>query len=122
MKNHHGGVILYGDHLYGYSDGNGWVCQEFKTGKEVWSEKRALGKGCLTIAEGMMYCVDEGRGDVALATASPNGWEQHGKFRLDPQSKIRSRRGKIWTHPVVANGKLYLRDQEHIYCFNISAK
>ena len=122
MKNHHGGVILYGDHLYGYSDGNGWVCQEFKTGKEVWSEKRALGKGCLTIAEGMMYCVDEGRGDVALATASPHGWKQHGKFRLDPQSKIRSRRGKIWTHPVVANGKLYLRDQEHVYCYNISAK
>ena len=122
MKNHHGGVILYGDHLYGYSDGNGWVCQEFKTGKEVWSEKRALGKGCLTIAEGMMYCVDEGRGDVALAAASPDGWKQHGKFRLDPQSKIRSRRGKIWTHPVVANGKLYLRDQEYIYCYNISAK
>ena len=122
MKNHHGGVILYGDHLYGYSDGNGWVCQEFKTGKEVWSEKRSLGKGCLTIAEGMMYCVDEGRGDVALATASPNGWKQHGKFRLNPQSKTRSRRGKIWTHPVVANGKLYLRDQEHVYCYNISAK
>ena len=122
MKNHHGGVILYKDHLYGYSDGNGWVCQEFKTGKEIWSEKRALGKGCLTIAEGMMYCVDEGRGDVALAVASPKGWEQHGKFRLDPQSRIRSRRGKIWTHPVIANGKLYLRDQEHIYCYNISAK
>ena len=122
MKNHHGGVILYKDHLYGYSDGNGWVCQEFKTGKEIWSEKRALGKGCLTIAEGMMYCVDEGRGDVALAVASPKGWEQHGKFRLDPQSRIRSRRGKIWTHPVIANGKLYLRDQEHIYCYNISEK
>jgi outer membrane protein assembly factor BamB len=122
MKNHHGGVILYGDHLYGYSDGGGWVCQNFATGKEIWSEKRALGKGCLTIAEGMMYCVDEGRGDVALAAASPKGWKQSGKFKLQPQSSVRSRRGKIWTHPVVSNGKLYLRDQEHIYCHDISAK
>src|SRR5438034_57215 len=39
MKNHHGGVLLVGDHLYGYSDGPGWLCQEFKSGKEVWSEK-----------------------------------------------------------------------------------
>jgi len=121
MKNHHGGVILYDGHLYGYSDGGGWVCQDFATGKEIWSEKRELGKGCLTIAEGMMYCVDEGRGEVALAAASPTGWKLSGKFRLQPQSNIRSRRGKIWTHPVVSNGKLYLRDQEHIYCHDISA-
>ena len=121
MKNHHGGVILLGKHLYGYSDGGGWVCQDFTSGREVWGEKRALGKGCLTIAEGMMYCVDESRGDVALASANPNGWKEHGRFRLAPQSRIRSSRGKIWTHPVVANGKLYLRDQEHIYCHDISA-
>jgi len=121
MKNHHGGVILYGKHLYGYSDGSGWMCQDFASGREVWSEKRALGKGCLTIAEGLMYCVDESRGDVALAAASATGWKEHGRFRLAPQSRIRSSRGKVWTHPVVANGKLYLRDQEHIYCHDISA-
>ena len=121
MKNHHGGVILLGQHLYGYSDGAGWVCQDFATGREVWSEKRALGKGCLTLAEGMMYCVDESRGDVVLAAANPKGWRESGRFRLAPQSRIRSSRGKIWAHPVVANGKLYLRDQEHIYCHNISA-
>ena len=45
MKNHHGGVILIGDHVYGYSDGLGWVCQNFLTGEEVWSERNALGKG-----------------------------------------------------------------------------
>ena len=121
MKNHHGGVILYGKHLYGYSDGSGWMCQDFASGREVWSEKRALGKGCPTIAEGLMYCVDESRGAVALAAASATGWKEHGRFRLAPQSRIRSSRGKVWTHPVVANGKLYLRDQEHIYCHDISA-
>ena len=119
MKNHHGGVILFGRHLYGYSDGVGWTCQDLATGREVWSEKRALSKGCLTIVDGMMICVDEGRGDVALAPASPQGWRQTGRFRLQPQSRIRSRSGKIWTHPVVANGRLYLRDQEHIYCHQV---
>ena len=119
MKNHHGGVILFGRHLYGYSDGAGWVCQELATGRETWSEKRALGKGSLTIAGGMMYCVDESRGDVVLAAAVPTGWKESGRFRLAPQSRIRSRSGKIWTHPVVANGKLYLRDQEYIYCHNV---
>ncbi|MBC8326747.1 MAG: PQQ-like beta-propeller repeat protein [Verrucomicrobia subdivision 3 bacterium] len=121
MKNHHGGVIMYGQHLYGYSDGAGWVCQDFASGREVWSEKRALGKGCLTIADGMMYCVDESRGDIVLAAANPRSWNESGRFRLAPQSRIRSSRGKIWSHPVVANGKLYLRDQEHIYCHTISA-
>lgn len=119
MKNHHGGVVLVGDYLYGYSDGSGWVCQEFKSGKEVWSEKKALGKGALGFADGMLYCLDENSGTVVLAEASPAGWKEHGRFKLDPQSKIRDSEGRFWTHPVISNGKLYLRDQDLIFCYDV---
>ena len=119
MKNHHGGVVKFGDHLYGYSDGSGWVCQEFKTGKMVWNEKGKLGKGALSVADGRLYCLDEREGTVVLAEASPGGWKEHGRFKLKPLSKIRSRQGGIWTHPVVSNGHLYLRDQDIIYCYDI---
>ncbi len=119
MKNHHGGVILLGDHLYGYSDGVGWVCQEFESGEQVWAEKNALGKGAVGCADGLLYCVDESNGEVALVAASPDGWSEKGRFKLDPQSEYRSPRGKIWTHPTIANGKMYLRDQEIVYCFDI---
>src|SRR5437667_4731782 len=119
MKNHHGGVVLVGDYLYGYSDDRGWLCQEFKSGKEVWSERNALGKGALSSADGMLYCLDENSGTVVLAEASPKGWKEHGRFKLDQQSKIRDSQGRFWTHPVISNGKLYLRDQDLIFCYDV---
>jgi outer membrane protein assembly factor BamB len=121
MVNHHGGVVLLDGHLYGYSDGKGWVCQDFKSGEIIWSEKK-LGKGCVTFADGMLYCMDERLGTVVLAEASPKGWKEHGRFKLEPQSKQRAQRGAIWTHPVVVNGRLYLRDQEFISCYDVKAK
>lgn len=121
MTNHHGGVILVGDHLYGYSDGGGWTCQEFKTGREVWAERQKLRKGCLTYADGMLYCVGEDDGTVVLIEASPEGWKEHGRFKLEKQSSQRAAQGRIWTHPVICNGGLYLRDQEFISCYNVKA-
>lgn len=119
MVNHHGGVILVGDHLYGYSDGaRAWVCQDFKTGAEVWSSKN-LGKGAIHYADGMLYCLEENTGTLALIEASPKGWNEKGRFQLQPQTTRRSPQGKIWTHPVVINGKLYLRDQEYIVCYDV---
>jgi outer membrane protein assembly factor BamB len=122
MKNHHGGVILVGDHLYGYSDGLGWLCQDLMSGERVWNEKNALGKGCLTCADGMLYLQDERSGDIVLIEASPEGWAEHGRFTLEPQTEQRNPKGKIWTHPTVADGKLYLRDQELLFCFDVAAK
>ena len=116
MQNHHGGVILYGKHLYGFGDGRGLVCQDLASGNDVWTGDRSLRKGAVTIADGMIIAVNESNGDVALVPAAPTSFKVSGKFRPQPQSRIRSRKGKIWTHPVVANGKLYLRDQEYIYC------
>jgi outer membrane protein assembly factor BamB len=120
MKNHHGGVVLVGDYLYGHSDPAGWLCMEFATGNEVWLEKK-LGKGAIACADGMLYLLEEGKGTVVLIEASPKGWNEHGRFTLDPQSSIRSPKGHIWTHPVISNGKLYLRDQEYIYCYDVKA-
>jgi outer membrane protein assembly factor BamB len=65
MKNHHGGVVLVGDYLYGHAD-PGWVCQNFKSGEEVWNH-RGFGKGAIAYADGMLYCLDEGSGTVVLA-------------------------------------------------------
>lgn len=119
MKNHHGGVILVADHLYGYSDGVGWTCQNFKTGELVWGEKAKLGKGAVSYADGMLYCLDEQSGTLVLAEASPKGWSEKSRFKLDPQTTIRSPQGRIWTHPVISNGRLYLRDQDLIHCYAV---
>jgi outer membrane protein assembly factor BamB len=118
MKNHHGGVILIDDHLYGYSDDAGWTCQDWATGERVWSEKR-LGKGAIGYADGRLYCVGESSGEVVLIEPSPEGWQEHGRFTLSPQTSRRKSDGRIWVHPVIANGRLYLRDQEIVYCFDI---
>jgi outer membrane protein assembly factor BamB len=119
MKNHHGGVILYDGHVYGFSDGVGWICADFETGKQVWRERDILSKGAISYADGNFYCLGEEDGTVALIDASPEGWNEHGRFKLEPQTKIRKDRGRIWTHPVIVDGKLYLRDQDLIYCFDV---
>jgi outer membrane protein assembly factor BamB len=127
MKNEHGGVVLVGDHIYGYSDGKGWVCQDFKTGKLVWDERNRLeGKGSLTCADGYLYLFSD-TGTAALIKATPDGWQESGRFTLLQTSKLRETRrtsqsAGVWTHPVVANGRLYLRDQELLYCYDVRQK
>ena len=121
MINHHGGVILVGEHLYGFSDKGGWVCQDWKTGEEKWVEKGKLGKGAIAYADGMLYLLEEKSGTVVLIEASPNGWSEKSRFTLSPQTSIRNPRGAVWTHPVVANGKLYLRDQDLVFCFDVKS-
>ena len=120
MKNHHGGVVCVDGYLYGHSDGGGWVCQELKTGKEIWSHK-GFGKGSVTYADGKLICLDERNGDVALVEASTQGWKELSRFKLAPLSSKRSPQGGIWPHPVVVNGRLYLRDQELLHCFNVKS-
>ena len=119
MKNLPGGVTLFDGHIYGYSDSIGWVCQDWQTGDEVWSSK-ALEKGTVTIVDGLMYCLTEDPGTVALADASPKGWKEHSRFVLAPQSAHRPPKGKVWTPPVIANKRLYLRDQEKLWCLDIA--
>lgn len=120
MINHHGGVILVDGHLYGYSDKAGWTCMDFKTGEVKWSEKKALSKGAIHYADGCFYLLEERTGTVVLIKASDKGWDEQGRFTLSPQTTQRNPKGMVWTHPVVSDGKLYLRDQELLFCFDVT--
>ena len=80
---------------------------------------KALEKGTLTIADGRMYCLTEDKGVVALVEASPKSWEELSRFTLAPQSERRALKAKVWTPPVIAHGRLYLRDQENLWSFSI---
>jgi outer membrane protein assembly factor BamB len=123
MKNHHGGVVLIGEFVYGHSDATGLVCQNLITGEQVWSDDKKNGsKGAVAYADGMLYCLEEGSGDCFLVEATSAGYKEVSRFKLDPQTTQRNPQGRIWTHPVIANGKLYLRDQEILCCYDITAK
>jgi outer membrane protein assembly factor BamB len=119
MDNKHEGVVLVGGYVYGWSDRGGWTCQEFKTGKKVWQSKK-LGRGSLVCADGQLYCYSENDGTAVLVNASPEGWQERGRFTLPRHTQRRREYGNnIWTHPVIANGRLYLRDQELIFCYDV---
>lgn len=117
MTNHHGGVVLLGQHLYGHSDGKGWTCQDFLTGEAKWQEKGKLGKGSLVYADGRLYLrAEEGKGTLAIIEATPEGYREQGRFDQPDRSEKNS-----WPHPVVAGGRLYVRDQDVVLCYDIQA-
>ncbi len=119
MSNHHGGVIRLGNFLYGHSNKKGWTCQDFETGETVWRERKALGKGAIAYADGRFYCLDEDEGEVVLIEASPEGWSEHGRFHLEPLTTLRKPKGKVWTHPVITGGRLFFRDQQYLFCYDV---
>ena len=120
MKNHHGGALLVGEHIYGHSDATGLVCQNMLTGEQVWSDDlKNKSKGAVAYSDGMLYCLEEGSGECFLVEATPAGYKEVSRFKLDPQTTQRNPQGRIWTHPVICNGKLYLRDQEILCCYDI---
>jgi len=116
MKNHHGGMVLVDGYLYGANGGNGetpaLVCLDFKTGKVIWEERKA-GKGSLAYADGCLYYRDE-NGPMLLIEANPKEYVELSRFSQPERSKA-----KAWSHPVIANGKLYLRDQNVLFCYDI---
>jgi outer membrane protein assembly factor BamB len=118
LENHHGGVVLVGDHLYGHSK-SGWTCLDWKTGEVKWRENGKLKKGAIHAADGMLYLLDEKSGECVLLEPNPTAWTENGRFKLDPQSPNRNPKGGIWTHPVVSNGRLYLRDQNLIHAYAV---
>jgi outer membrane protein assembly factor BamB len=122
LSNHHGNVIRVGEHLFGHSDGRGWVCQTFGDGKNLWSEKGKLPAGSVAYADGHLYCYSEVDGTIALVPASPEGWKESGRFKIPQQTKLRKPAGRIWTPPVVAGGRLYLRDQDLLFCFDVKKR
>lgn len=120
MKNHHGGVLLLGDYLYGHSDDHGIICQNFNTGELVWSDKKKNEtKGAVAYADGMLYCLSENNGECYLVEATEKEYKEGSKFTMEPQTTQRNPQGRVWTHPVICNDRLYLRDQDVICCYKI---
>ena len=112
MDNHHGGVILHEGYLYGAGhNSRGWFCLDFLTGKEQW---KAGGKGSITFADGMLYCLDE-RGILRLVKASPESYGLVSEFEV-PNGGA----GFHWAHPVVCGGRLYIRHQDKLFAYDIS--
>ncbi len=122
MDNKHGGVVAVGENVFGWSDSNRgeWICQDFRTGKKVWGSK-ALGRGSVTCADGMLYCYAEKDGTCVLVPASAAGWKEQGRFTIPRHPEHRELDNNVWTHPVVANGRLYLRDQDFLFCYDVKA-
>ena len=113
MRNHHASSVLIGEHLYGFSSAI-LTAMKFDTGEVAWRD-RSVGKGAVVFADERLYLMSE-RGVVGLAEANPQGYREHGRFELHIGSR------PSWSHPVVANGKLYLRDQDTIYAYDVRAK
>ncbi len=121
MTNHHGGVVLVDGYVYGYDDNKGLVCLDFKTTDVKWHHRSDHGKMSVTAAEGQLYWYGAKDGEVLLVEATPKEYVQHGAFAIPEKTKVNRRGGEIWTHPVVANGKLYLRDQDLLFCYDVKA-
>lgn len=118
MQNHHGGMILLGDHIYcGHGHNNGFpLCLQMKTGKVAWRPGRGVGTGSAAVAyaDGHLYFRYES-GDVALIEANPKEYKLKGEFKPDEHH------APNWPHPVIAGGKLYLRDRHVLRCYDIAA-
>jgi outer membrane protein assembly factor BamB len=113
MMNHHGGVVLVNGYLYGFSNAI-LTCMEFETGKVLWRD-RSVGKGSLTYADGNLYLLGEGN-TVGLAEASSSAYVEKGRFKIEDQG------WPSWAHPVICGGKLFIRNQGVLACYDVKAK
>jgi len=115
---HHGGAVRLGDYVYGanweHNRMGKWICLEWETGKPMY-ETEWENKGSIISAEGMLYCYDEKGGNIALAKASPKGFEVISTFKV-PLGK-----GPHWSHLVIKDGVLYVRHEDALMAYNIKA-
>src|ERR1039458_10072791 len=106
MECHHGGFIIHEGYIYGNNRG-GWACLDLKTGQKQWDEK-AVGKGSLCFADGMLYLFSEKDGQAGLATCSPAGLQVKGQVKVQGS-------GPNWAHPVVVGVRVYRGYDPHLY-------
>lgn len=121
MQNHHGGMIVVDGALYGANGGNEGgtlICLDFKTGDILWDErsKRRAPKGAIAFADGRIYYRVED-GTVLLIEPSREEYLERGRFEQPDRSDA-----PAWAHPVIANGKLYIRDHDLLLCYDVKAK
>jgi outer membrane protein assembly factor BamB len=112
-----GGVVHVDGALYGgmYHERKQWVSLDVRTGA-VRFQLNDFAKGSLIYADKRLYCLSE-EGEVALLNPGAKGFEVAGRFRLVP-----GRKSDAWTHPVIANGRLYLRYHETLFCYDVRVK
>lgn len=114
LQNHHGGMVLVDGHVYG-TGSNSLLCVNYQTGDVAWQD-RSVGKGSVCYADGHLYVRSE-RGPIALVEATAQGYREKGRFDQPDRSGNRA-----WPHPVVANGRLYIRDWDRLFCYDVKAK
>ena len=120
LQNHHGGLVLIGDHIYGGHGHNRGtpICVEMATGKVAWGGEGAAtshggtGSAAVTSADGRLYFRYQ-NGRMVLIEATPSGLQVNGAFTI-PNVEHPS-----WSHPVIAGGKLYLREQDTLYVYEL---
>jgi outer membrane protein assembly factor BamB len=113
-----GGAIELDGYLYG-TTGQSLVCADFVTGDIKWQES-SINAGALLYADGRLYWHGEKTGEVALIDATPEGYRERGRF--EPPGEPAEHRGAAWAYPVVANGKLYIRDWNCLWCYAVASK
>jgi outer membrane protein assembly factor BamB len=123
LQNHHGGILVFDGCVYGANGGNEGgtlVCLDFKTGNVLWDQKAApqvlAPKGSVAMADGLLYYRTE-KGAVLLIEPSAKEYIERGRFDQPDRTKL-----PAWAHPVVANGRLYVRDQDLLLCYDVKAK
>lgn len=115
LDNHHGGVILLDGNLYGTStvrNSKKWICLDWQTGRKMYAET-GVGKGSLTCADGMLYTLSIDR-VMGLVRPTSTRFELVSSFEIPEGGK-----GKSWAHPVVCNGRLYIRHGEFLYAYSV---
>ncbi|HLY17399.1 MAG TPA: PQQ-binding-like beta-propeller repeat protein [Bryobacteraceae bacterium] len=110
MRNHYSTSVLIGDYLYGFSSSI-LTAMKFQTGEVAWRD-RSVGKGSLIYADKHLYALGED-GVVGLVEATPAGYHEVSRFEI-PKGAF-----PTWSQPVIANGRLYLREQDNLFCYNI---
>ncbi len=113
MKNHYSTSVLVGDYLYGYNDSI-LTAMQFSTGKVAW-KNRSVGKGSVVYADKRLYLLSED-GVAGLADPTPDAYKEISRFTIAHGSL------PTWSPPVIANGTLYLRDQDNLTSYDIRAK
>ena len=120
LPNGIGGAVVIGDHIYGTEAGRGLVAAEFATGKVKWKADN-FGWGSVAAADGLLYFhfID---GDLVLVEASPESFREKGRFTPPNQPK-KKQAGPFpegaFAYPVIANGKLYIRDLGTLWAYDI---
>src|SRR6185295_15517656 len=123
LPNGFGGAVLIGDYLYGSDPGEQKVVAvEFTTGKVMWKAD-SVGRSSVTYADGLLY-VHGWTGNVALVEATPEGYREKGRFTPPDQPKPAAGAPYSdtgYSHPVISNGVLYIRDAGTLWAYDIKA-